>query len=178
MSSGSFGGQSVRYVFAYARNASEESVTVPLSSLELSGPVFAYDWVTHSGEVIPAGRSLRMKFEDGWDYQILSAVSREGLAMLGDTQQIVTLGSQRIVGLQDRGGIVATIKFAPGEKTRSISGYALRRPVLKAISGEIKAVTYDEQSGIFTSEVAPAPSQTANIQIHIPPAKLGTHHIS
>ncbi len=171
MSSGSFGGQSVRYVFAYSRNPSEESVTVPLSSLELPGPVFAYDWVKHSDEVIPAGGSLRMKFEDGWDYQILSTVSREGLAMLGDTQQIVTLGRQRIVGRQDGGAIVATIKFAPGEKTRAISGYAVRRPVLKAISGEIKAVTYDERSGIFTSEVAPAPSQTASIQIRIPPAK-------
>ncbi len=49
------------------RSGSEEGVTVPLSGLEISGPVFAYDWVTHSGELLPDGGSLRMKFTDGWD---------------------------------------------------------------------------------------------------------------
>ena len=165
MSTDTFGDQSVRYVFAYARRASEEGVTVPLSSLEMSGPVFAYDWVTHLSEVIPEGGTLRIKFGEGWDYQILSPVSRKGLAMLGDTQQIVTMGRQRIVGRQDRGAIVATIKFAPGESTRTISGYASRHPALKAIRGEMKTLSYDNRARVFTVDVSPGPSHTAIIQI-------------
>ncbi len=37
------GNQSAHYVFAYARSQSQQGVMVPLSDLEMSGPVFAYD---------------------------------------------------------------------------------------------------------------------------------------
>jgi hypothetical protein len=86
--------------------------------------------------------------------------------MLGDTKQIVTMGRQRIVGRQERGAIVATIKFAPGERTRTISGYASRHPGLKAIQGKMKTVAYDDRARIFTVEVSPGPSHTATIRIH------------
>jgi hypothetical protein len=75
MSESAFGNQRARYVFACPRSSSEESVTLPPSTLEISGPVFACDWVTHNVEMLPARGSLRMKFTDCWDYQILSPVA-------------------------------------------------------------------------------------------------------
>jgi hypothetical protein len=165
MSTDTFGDQSVRYVFAYARSASEESTTVPLSSLELSGSVFAYDWVTRSGELIPEGGSLRMRFADGWDYQILSPVNREGLALLGDTEKIVPLGKQRIAALEDRGTLTATIKFAAGEDVLTISGYSSRSPKVKAIQGKLNNTAYDPQTKIFRVQVAPSSSGEAILQV-------------
>jgi len=165
MSTDTFGDQSVRYVFAYARSASEESTTVPLSSLELSGSVFAYDWVTRGGEVIPEGGSLAMRFADGWDYQILSPVNGEGLALLGDTEKFVPLGKQRIAALEDRGTLTATIKFAAGEDMLTISGYSSRSPKVKAIQGKLNNTAYDPQTKIFRVQVAPSSSGEAILQV-------------
>ena len=165
MSTDTFGDQSVRYVFAYARSASEESTTVPLSNLEVSGSVFAYDWLTHRGEMISEGGSLRMRFVDGWDYQILSPVNREGLALLGDTEKFVPLGKQRIAALEDRGTLTATIKFAAGEDMLTISGYSSRSPTVKAIQGKLSHTAYDPQAKIFRVQVAPSSSGEAILQV-------------
>jgi len=160
-----FGSLSVRYVFAYARSSSQDAVTLPLSNLEATGPAFAYDWVTHSGEVIPGGGNLRMKFKDGWDYQMLSPVNRQGLALLGDTRRIVPLGKQRIAALEDRGALTAKIKFATGEDILTISGYAAGRPELKAVQGKLRKTDYDERTKIFEAQVSPDKSGEATLKV-------------
>jgi hypothetical protein len=165
MSESVFGGESVRYVFAYARSASQDAVTVSLGSLGASGPVFAYDWATQRSEVIPAGGTLRMKFDDGWDYQILSPVNPRGLGMLGDTAKIVPLGKQRIAALEDRGTLTATIKFAQGENMLAISGYASHEPKLKALKGKLNKATYDAGTKMFQAQVAPAITGEAVLRV-------------
>ena len=154
MAESTFGEETVRYVFAYPRTASQEAVSVPLSDLGTSGPVFAYDWRQHTGELIPSGGKLRMKFVDGWDYQILSPVNRKGLAMLGDTEQIVPLGKKRIAAIEDRGALTITIEFARGEDALPISGYASRRPKVKALKGKAKDMAYDPKTHVFQLQVA------------------------
>jgi hypothetical protein len=165
MSQSVFGNQHARYVFAYARSRSEEGVTVPLTSLEISGPVFAYDWVTHRGELIQDGGSVRMKFTDGWDYQILSPVNGQGLALLGDTEKIVPLGKQRIAVLEDHGALTATIKFARGEDVLTISGYASHPPRLRALQGKLTDPAYDSLTKIFRAQFTPAGSGEAILQV-------------
>ena len=165
MSETAFGNQRARYVFAYARNSSEDSVTVPLSSLDVSGPVFAYDWVRHSGELLPDGGSLQMKFTDGWDYQLLFPVNHQGLALLGDTEKIATLGKQRIAALEDHGTLTTTIKFAQGEDVLTISGYASHLPRLKALEGKLTNWAYDPQTKIFRAQITPAGSGEAILQV-------------
>ena len=165
MSESAFGNRRARYVSAYPRSASQESVAVPLSTLEMSGPVFAYDWVTHSGELLPDGRSLRMKFADGWAYQILSPVNRQGLALLGDTEKIVSLGKQRIAAVEDRGTLTVTIKFARGEAMLTISGYASHRPKFKALQGKLNDTAYDPQTKIFRAQTTPDGSGDAILQV-------------
>ena len=167
-SESAFGNQRAHYVFAYPRTGSEEGVTVSLSSLQISGPVFAYDWVTHSGELLPEGGSLRMKFAAGWDYQILSPVNRKGLALLGDTDKIVSLGKQRIANLEDHGTLTVTIKFAHGEDLLTISGYASQKPQLRALQGKLANTAYDPQTKIFRAQIAPAGSGQAILQAIAP----------
>jgi len=165
MSESALSNQHARYVFAYARSKSQEGVTVPLSSLEISGPVFAYDWVTQRGELLPDGGSLRMKFADGWDYQILSPVNSQGLALVVDTDKIVSLGKQRIAAGEDHGTLTTTIKFAHGEDVLTISGYASHLPKLKVVEGKLNSTAYDPQTKIFRAQVAPAGSGEAILQV-------------
>ena len=160
-----FGEDTVRYVFAYPRESSDDAVTVPLGEVDASGPIFAYDWVNHTGEMIPAGGSLRMKFHDGWDYQILSPVNRKGLALLGDEQEIVPMGKKRIAALEDRGTLTATIKFAPGEDAIPIFGYASRRPKLRALQGKVKNPAYDPKTHGFQVEVMPSGTGDAVLRV-------------
>ena len=161
-----FGNLSVRYVFAYPRRASQDAVTVPLSNLQAAGPVFAYDWATHSGAVIPDRGSLQMKFKDGWDYQILSPVNRRGLAFLGDTERIAPLGKQRIATLEDRGTLTANVKFALGEDTLTVSGYAARKPEIKVLKGKLHKASYDVQTRMFQAQIEPAESGEAILRVH------------
>jgi hypothetical protein len=165
MSESAFGNPRARYVFACPRSGSEESVTVPLSSLEMSGPVFAYDWVMHNGELLPDGGSLRMKFTDGWDYQILFPVNRQGLALLGDTEKTVPLGKQRIAAVEDHDTLTVTIKFAHGEDLLAISGYASHRTELKALQGKLNDTSYDPHTKIFRAQIAPAGSGEAILRV-------------
>lgn len=166
MAESKFGKQTVRYVFAYPRNASETSVTVPLGNLEVSGPVFAYDWVRHTAELIPANGNLQAKFENGWAYYILSPVNRGGLALLGETEKIASMGKQRVAALEDRGAlVVATVKFAPGEDAVTISGYAAHRPKAKATKGTLKNFSYDRDNKIFQAQLGPARSAEAILTV-------------
>jgi hypothetical protein len=155
----------IHYVFAYPRRTSDSQVTVSLDELGVSGPAFAYNWVTHEGRLIPPGGSLTMEFNNGWAFQVLSPVSRDGLALLGDREKITTMGKARFASVKDDGSLSATIQFASDEKMRFISGYASHRPTITATTGMIETVSFGEQSHIFTAQVLPGSSQQAEIQI-------------
>ncbi len=119
----------------------------------------------HSGVLIPEAGSIPIKFADGWDYQILSPVNREGVALLGDVEKIVSLGKQRIATVEDHGTLKVRIKFARGEDTLTISGYASHLPNLKALQGRLNNTAYDSQTKVFRAQVAPAGSEEAILQI-------------
>jgi hypothetical protein len=161
----SFGDLNVRYVFAYPRQSSDSSVSVALKSLGFSSPVFAYNWVTHKGQLIPVNGVVDLHFADGWAYQILSPVSRDGLALLGDTDKIAPAGRQRISEMKNDGALSATIRFVAGEQALTISGYAAHQPKIRAMSGDVTDVTYDDNSHLFTSQVTAGKSQEAKIRI-------------
>jgi hypothetical protein len=157
------------YLFAYPRRASDTGVTVPLSALGLSQPAYAWNWVSHSGELIPAGGSVSMSFANGWAYDVLVPVAQDGLALLGDAAKITTLGRQRIAALSNRGEIIATVEFAPGEHDVELSGYAAETPIVSAKSGSAHLVRYDTQSHAFAMRVSPGPAHQATIQIRLKP---------
>ena len=155
-----------RYVFSYPRRPTDTEFSVPLSELDFSGPVYAYDWREHSGYLIPAGGTLSMHFKDGFAYDVLVPVNRDGLALLGDTEKIVPLGKKRIGALEDRGTLTATIEFAHGEDVRTISGYASHSPKLKVLKGDLRNMDYDSRTKIFRAQVAPASSAEAILRVN------------
>lgn len=162
----SFGNLRVHYVFAYPRRNSDTQVTVPLRELGISGPVFAYNWVTHRGHLIPAGGSVRMEFANGWAYDVLSPVTRGHLAFLGDTAQVTPLGKARISALRQSGrSLTATVRFAAQEASQTISGYASSRPAVKALSGKLDSMTYDKATQMFTARMSPGKAQQATVKI-------------
>jgi hypothetical protein len=155
----------VRYVFSYPRHATDTEFSVALAELGFSGPVYAYDWRAHTGNVVPKGGTLSARFDDGFAYLILVPVNRQGLALLGDREKIVSLGKQRIPALTDHGTVTATIQFAQGEQLCTISGYSARAPKIKVLKGELKNVAYDSETKIFQAQVAPANSHDAVLRI-------------
>jgi hypothetical protein len=161
-----FGDVKIQYVFAYPRQVSVSQATVALRDLGITGPVFAYNWVTHQGQLIPSEGSLKLEFQDGWAYQVLTPVTRSGLALLGETDKIAPLGRAIIANLSASGkALSATIQFARGVTSRTISGYASRRPAIKAVSGSVRHLTYNEQTQLFRVETTPNNSGLATIQI-------------
>jgi len=161
-----FGDLKIQYVFAYPRQASDSQVTVPLRDLDVTGSVFAYNWVTHQGQILPPDDSLNLEFTDGWAYQVLTPVTHSGLALLGDTDKIAPLSRAIIKNLTaSEDGLSATIQFAPGETAQAISGYAAHRPAIRAVSGAAKSLTYSEQTHLFTARVTPGNSGTATIEV-------------
>ena len=155
------------YVFAYPRRDSGTSLTVPLSDLGLSEPVYAWNWVDRTGELVPAGGSVSMTFANGWAYDVLAPVAPDGLALIGDVSKITTLGRERIVSLSERDRLTATVQFGPSEHAVDLAGYAVRRPAVAAQSGSARLVQYDAQSHAFEVRVSPGVSHKATIEIDL-----------
>lgn len=160
-----FGDLHFDYVFAYPRTASDAQATVSLQDLGAHGAVFAYNWQTHQGRVIPAGGSLSMQFNNGWAYDVLSPVTGDGLALLGDTAKITPMGRARFAAVTQNHGLTATMAFSPSEGMQTISGYAARAPKVKALSGKVQDFHYDAETHIFTASVFPSESHQAEVQI-------------
>jgi hypothetical protein len=161
----SFGDLHFEYVFAYPRRASDIQVTVPLRELALSGPVFAYNWQTHKGQLIPTDGSLHLEFSDGWAYQVLAPVTGEGLAFLGDTAKIAPLGRARITAIKQNHGLTVTLAFSTNDGKQTISGYAAHSPKVEAHSGKVQDFHYNEETHIFTANVLPGESQQTDVEI-------------
>jgi hypothetical protein len=160
-----FGQSRVLYVFSYPRRPTDTDVTIPLRSLGVSSPVYAFDWVTRQGAVLPPSGMLRMTFVDGWSYQVLSPVSPEGFALLGDSEKIVPLGKKRIRSISDKGLITVTIQYAARETARPISGYCAHEPRVRMTIGKVAALRYDNQTHIFTADVSPGANGIAKMVI-------------
>jgi len=61
----------------------------------------------------------------------VAAVSRAGIALLGDEGKFVPDGRKRIAALDDEPDrLIATVTFAPQEKSVRLFGYATRRPTI------------------------------------------------
>jgi hypothetical protein len=160
-----FSGAVIRYVFAYPRRSTDTETSVPLHELGFSGPAYAYDWVAHTGSLVPADGSVAMHFKDGFSYDVVVPVNREGLALLGETQKIVPLGRKRVAALEDHGALTAAIKFGRGEAPIAISGYAAHQPKLHALKGKLERESYDPGTKIFQAKIAPGTSGDAVLRI-------------
>jgi hypothetical protein len=152
-------------VFAYPREKTDAQVTVPLRELGIAGPAYVWDWVRKTGEVVPAGGAFDMKFADGWAYDVVVPVGKDGIAVLGDTSKYVPLAAKRFVSVADGKAVRVTVAFASGEDAVTMSGYAAKRPAVRAVRGSVGAVQYDAATGVFRVVVHPAKNGSAEVVV-------------
>lgn len=155
-------------VFAYPRAkgaAGETQVTVRLSELGIEGPAYVWDWVRKTGEVVPKGGSFAMKFADGWAYDVVAPVRTDGIAVLGDASKYVPLAAKRFASVSEGKTVRMTLAFAKGEDAVTVTGYAAKKPVARAVRGKADAVEYDGATKVFKVVVHPAKNESAEVVV-------------
>jgi hypothetical protein len=55
--------------------------------------------------------------------------------------------------------------FARGEKAVTVTGYATRKPEVKALEGSVSGFHYDAGDRLFRFAVSPGTGETARVQI-------------
>lgn len=160
-----FGNVAETYVFSYPRAADQTTAQVQLSELGISKPVYAWNWRTQTGALIPADGSLTLHDTDGWDYEVLARVSREGIALLGDVSKIVPLARKRFSSVTSSGTLEAVLAFADNESAITLTGYADHRPSVSASTGHADHLQYNEATHLFSVEVSPGREHTAKVRI-------------
>ena len=143
-------------VFAYPRADSESQATVSLRDLSIQGAAYEWDWVRQTGRRIPAGGSFAMTFQDGWAYAVVTPVGKDGIGVLGDTDEIVPLARERFPTVTHSENARVTIAYAPGEDAVTLTGYATSRPSVRAVLGSLTAMQYAAGTHLFRVTAHPA----------------------
>ena len=152
-----FGTLKAFYVLAYARGH-EKTVAFTPASLGLHTRAYVFDYFSHKGTVVDPDKTLTKSLEKEspdkeYAYFIVVPLGQSGIAFLGDRDQFVSLGKQRISQLSDKGTVRVTIQFAHGENSRTVHGYSPVAPVITPINGKTGASTYDSTAHRFTVSV-------------------------
>jgi hypothetical protein len=147
------------YVFAYSRaqDGSNATISVAPGELGMSGPMYAYNYFTQTGQLLAAGSPLSDSVASTGSYYIIAPVGPSGIALLGDTGKFNSASRQRIPVMNDSGVLVIAVQFAAGEAGTTIRGYSPNPPVVSAITGSIGPVSYDPVAGLFAVSVLPEP---------------------
>ena len=143
-------------VFAYPRAQGEQEVRVPLRELGISGPAYEWDWVGGKGRRIASGGSFPMGFRSGWAYAVLMPIGRDHVALLGDTDKIVPLARERFPTVTNGAATTrVVVSYAVGENEVTLTGYAARRPKVRAIRGGVDSLRYAAATHLFQVTVHP-----------------------
>ena len=157
------GGLKASYVFAYKRG-NNTAITFNPSSLGLNGAVYVYNYFTGSGLIVEPGKDYSGTVNDA-SYYIVVPIGQSGIAFLGDTGKFASLGKKRIPQLTDNGSVQATITFAAGEKSVTLSGYSPSLPTASASKGIVGPVTYNSSTHFFKFAVSPSADRSATITL-------------
>ena len=157
------GGLKASYVFAFKRG-NNSAITFYPSSLGLDGSAYVYNYFTGAGQVVEAGKAYSDTVNDA-SYYIAVPIGQSGIAFLGDTGKFVSLGKKRIPQLTDNGSVQATITFATGEKSVTLSGYSPSLPTATASKGIVGPVTYNSSTHFFKFAVSPSADRSATITV-------------
>jgi hypothetical protein len=149
------------YVFSYGRGLDVMSVAFTPAQVGVPREVYVYDARRRTARrLAPSDAFGFVLAPNGTAYFVVAAVSRAGMALLGDEGKFVPDGRKRIAALDDEPDrLIATVTFAPQEKSVRLFGYATRRPKITAQAGSVGDVAFDKWSGRFEVQVFPGPEQ-------------------
>ena len=149
------------YVFSYGRGLDGLSVAFTPAQVGVPREVYVYD-VRHrtARRLAPSDAFTFVLAPNGTAYFVVAAISRAGIALLGDEGKFVPDGRKRIAALGDEPDrLTATVMFAPQEQSVRLFGYATGRPTVTAQTGSAGEVAFDGRSGRFEVSVSPSPEQ-------------------
>ena len=178
-----FGTLKVFYVVAYARGH-QNTVTFTPASLGLHTRTYVFNYFARKGTVLDPDKTLTEPLEKespekGYAYFIVVPLGQSGIGFLGDRDQLVSLGKQRVSQLSDNGRVRVTIQFAHGENSRTVHGYSPTAPVITAIKGKTGASRYDSAAQRFSVSVlpdspdSPDSNGSAELDIRLPTLVVG-----
>lgn len=157
-----FGDLRTYYLFAYSQG-SNSNARFALSDFGAAGPVYLYDYLSDTGNVVSGDGKVEAPVATGFRYLIAAPVGASGMAILGDTGQFVSMGKKRVASLTDDGTVRLTVLFAPGEGARIIQGYSPGIPRTSAEHGFARLSEYNANTDRFRVSVSPGPDGTATI---------------
>ena len=149
------------YVFSYGRGLDVASVAFTPAQVGVPREVYVYDARRRSARrLAPSDAFTFVLAPTGTAYFVVAAVSRAGIALLGDEGKFVPDGRKRIATLDDEPDrLIATVTFAPQEKSVRLFGYAIGQPTVTAQAGSVGEVAIDKRTGRFEVSVSPSPEQ-------------------
>ncbi len=142
------------YVFSYATGANKQ-IKLKASELGVDRHAFLYDYFGGTGRKIGPGTQLNTPITGDLAYWVIAPIGPSGIAILGDLDQFVSMGHQRISSFMDDGKVHMTIAFAKGENSRVITGYSPEPPQVSVGSGLVEGVKYDNVTHQFRILLTP-----------------------
>jgi hypothetical protein len=160
-----FGALRTNYVFAFTQGANALATFRP-SEFGMTTPVYVYDYFAGTGQLVDPSDVVQRPISGDSLYLVLAPVGPSGIAIVGDTDQFVTMGKKRVAGFTDGGAARLRVTFAAGESSRVITGYSPVTPVALAVEGSVGQVTYDASTHLFHVPVMPGSGGSATVRIH------------
>ncbi|HKX00090.1 MAG TPA: hypothetical protein VJN43_20280 [Bryobacteraceae bacterium] len=148
-----FGNLRISYLITYNRAASG-MITLSPTDVGLTGRVYIYNYFEKTGQELEPGGTFTTRVSGTLDYYVLTPIGKSNIALIGDRDQLVPLGKQRVTHLTDDGTLHLLLTFAQGEASRVIEGYSQSKPVVTVKSGDASSPTYDSVTHRFRLTVS------------------------
>jgi hypothetical protein len=157
-----FGGLRTYYIFGYTKG-SNANTSFRLADLGADGSFYVYDYFARRGQIVESTNAIARQISGEALYLVAAPFGPSGIAIVGDTDQFVTMGKKRVSAMQDDGAVHLTISFAPGESAQTITGYSQVAPVARATAGALGPMTYDRTTHLFSIVVSPGANRSATL---------------
>ena len=167
-----FGALRTNYVFAFTHGTNTQAAFSP-SDLGMNAMVYVYDYFAGTGQLVDPSEVIQKQVSGDALYLVLAPVGPSGIAIVGDTDQFVTMGKKRVTGFTDFGSARVAVTFADGETSRVITGYSPVAPIVLALEGSIGPVTYDDSTHLFRVPVMAGTGSSATIRIQASLSPVG-----
>jgi hypothetical protein len=159
-----FGALRTNYVFAFTQGTNAQAKFSP-KDLGMNAMVYVYDYFAGTGQLVDPSDVVQKQISSDALYLVLAPVGPSGIAIVGDTDQFVTMGKKRVTGFVDHGAARVAVTFAAGETSLTITGYSPVAPLVQAIEGAIGPVAYDSTTHLFRVPVMAGSGGSATIRV-------------
>ena len=159
----SFGEWKATYIVGYDQGTGSYPA-LQFSDFGFTGEGYLYDFLA---DVVTPVQSTGTypRPQNSFSYTILAPTGPSGITVLGDYNQFVAFGKQRISAFKDDGTVQMTVVFAAGEAQRIVHGISASAPDAKLKTGTLVSSTYDQSTQRFMLTLAAGADGTAELNL-------------